>query len=80
MKFLINLEAQKSSAPGKLGYHLEKGDGKGIEKGIEKGIKKERLNAIGRMIKANVTKEQIIAFDYTEEEFTEAGSILYASV
>lgn len=23
MKFLINLEAQKSSAPGKLGYHLE---------------------------------------------------------
>ena len=53
---------------------------KGIERGIEKGIKKERLNAIGRMIKANVTKEQIIAFGYTEEEFTEAGSILYASV
>ncbi|GFI17871.1 hypothetical protein IMSAGC009_03043 [Lachnospiraceae bacterium] len=51
-----------------------------MEKGIEKGIKKERLNAIGRMIKANVTKEQIIAFGYTEEEFTEAGSILYASV
>ena len=28
----------------------------------------------------NVTKEQIIAFGYTEEEFTEAGSILYVSV
>lgn len=50
----------------------------GIEKGIEKGIKKERLDAIGRMIKANATKEQIMAFGYTEEEFAEADNITEA--
>lgn len=39
-------------------------------RGIEKGIEKERLDAIERMLKANATKEQIISFGYTEEEFT----------
>lgn len=48
----------------------------GIEKGIEKGIKKERLNAIERMIQANLTKAQIISCGYTEEEFAEADSLL----
>lgn len=44
--------------------------------GIEKGIEKERLNAIGRMIQANLTKAQIISCGYTEEEFAEAESLL----
>ena len=43
----------------------------GIEEGIEKGIEKERLNAIARMIQANLTKAQIISCGYTEEEFLE---------
>ena len=42
---------------------------RGIEEGIEKGIKKERLNAIGRMLKAEETKEKILSYGYTEEEF-----------
>lgn len=44
--------------------------------GIEKGIEKERLNAIERMIQANLTKAQIISCGYTEEEFAEAESLL----
>ena len=39
-------------------------------------IKTERLNAIERMIKADATKEQIISFGYTEEDFAEAESLL----
>lgn len=34
----------------------------------------------GRMIKANATKEQIMAFGYTEAEFAEAESILCTNV
>ena len=49
----------------------------GIEKGIEEGIKKERINAIGRMIKAGAAKELIISFGYTEDEFAEAEDTLY---
>ncbi len=51
----------------------------GMEQGIEKGIKKERIHAIERMIQANLTKEQIMSCGYTEDEFTEAESILYAN-
>lgn len=54
---------------------IEKGIEKGIVKGIEKGIKKERLNAIKRMIDANASKEQIVAFGYTEEELAEVESM-----
>lgn len=46
-------------------------EARGIEKGIEKGIERERVNAIGRMIKAGATKEQIFSYGYTEEEFEE---------
>ena len=48
------------------------------KEGIEKGIEKERLNAIERMIQANLTKTQIISCGYTEEEFAEAESLLCA--
>lgn len=47
--------------------------------GIGKGIEKERLNAIERMIQANLTKAQIISCGYTEEEFAEAESLLYTN-
>lgn len=33
-------------------------------------IEKERLNAIERMLKAGATREQILSYGYTEEEFT----------
>ena len=46
---------------------------------VERGIRRERLNAIKRMIKANASKEQIISFGYTEEEYKKAESALYAN-
>ena len=58
---------------------LEKGIAEGIEKGVEKGIEKERLNAIQRMIQADLTKAQIMSCGYTEEEFAEVESILCAN-
>lgn len=53
---------------------------KGIEKGIEEGIEKERLNAVARMIQANLTKAQIISCGYTEEEFAEVENLLCTNV
>ena len=51
---------------------IEKGLKKGIEKGIEKGIKQERINRIQIMIKKGKSKEEILDWDYTEEEYAEA--------
>lgn len=48
-----------------------------IEQGIERGIKQERINAIGRMLNANATKEQILSYGYTEDEFSKAENLLY---
>ena len=59
---------------------IKEGIEKGFEEGIEKGIEKERLNAVERMIRANLTKAQIISCGYTEEEFAEAESLLCANV
>lgn len=50
------------------------------KEGIEKGIEKERLNAIERMMQANLTKAQIISCGYTEEEFAEVEGSLCANV
>lgn len=47
---------------------------KGIEKGIEKGKEKERLDAIKRMRKAGASREQILLYGYTEEEYDRAES------
>lgn len=48
----------------------------GIE---ERSIRRERLSAIGRMIKAKITKEQILSMGYTEVEYEKAESALYAN-
>lgn len=49
----------------------------GMERGIERGMKQERINAIGRMLNANATKEQILSYGYTEDEFSKAENLLY---
>lgn len=41
-------------------------------------IERERIDAIGRMIKVNITKEQILSMGYTEAEYKKAESALYA--
>lgn len=52
----------------------------GMKEGMEKGVEKERLNAIERMIKANLTKAQIVSCGYTEEEFARAKGLLCVNV
>ncbi len=49
----------------------------GFEDGVEDGILKERIAAIGRMIRANATKEQIISYGYSEDEYAKAESDMY---
>ena len=49
-------------------------------RGIEIGIEKERLDAIERMLRANATKEQIISFGYTEEEFAKVENMMFVNV
>lgn len=51
----------------------------GFESGFEDGILKERIAAIGRMIRANATKEQIISYGYTEAEYAKAESDMYVN-
>ena len=40
---------------------------------------RERINIIEKMIKANATKEQIISYGFTEAEYAEAESSVYAN-
>ena len=49
------------------------------ERGFKKGITKERIAAIERMLKANITREQIISMGYTEVEYTEAENSMYVN-
>lgn len=42
------------------------------ERGIEMGIEKERLNTIQRMLRRGYSKEVILDWEYTEEEYAEA--------
>lgn len=46
----------------------------------ENAVKSERVEAIKRMIKANITNEQIISCGYTEKEIEKAENELYANV
>ena len=42
-------------------------------------IERERIDAIERMIRANITKELILSMGYTEAEYKKAESALYAN-
>lgn len=44
----------------------------GIKKGMKQGMKQERINQIQRMIKKGKVKEEILDWEYTEEEYVEA--------
>ena len=48
----------------------------GIKKGIKRGVKQERINRIQSMIKKGKVKEEILDWEYTEEEYAEAESKL----
>ena len=50
------------------------------EKGIEKGIRQERINRIQSMICKGKLKEEILEWDYTEEEYFEAEKQLLIMV
>jgi len=41
---------------------------------------RERIEAIKRMIRVNITREQILSMGYTETEYKKAESLLYANV
>ncbi|KAI4443591.1 hypothetical protein FMM80_24720 [Schaedlerella arabinosiphila] len=43
-------------------------------------IERERIDAIKRMIRANITRAQILSMGYTEAEYKKAESALYANV
>ena len=42
----------------------------------EEGMKKERITQIQRMIKKGKAKEEILDWEYTEEEYLEAERLL----
>ena len=48
----------------------------GIKKGVKQGVKQERITQIQRMIKRGKVKEEILDWEYTEEEFLEAERLL----
>lgn len=43
-------------------------------------VEEERKRAIKRMINANATKEQILSYGYTEEEYETVENDLFANV
>ncbi len=43
-------------------------------------VEEERKRAIKRMINANATKEQILSYGYTEEEYEAVENDLFANV
>lgn len=49
---------------------------RGMKQGMERGIEQERINAIGRMMKAGATKVQMLSYGYTENELIKAESKL----
>ena len=58
---------------------MKRGIERGIKQGINQGIAKERIAAIGRMLRAGATREQILAYGYTEDEYAEAEGSVYAN-
>ncbi len=51
-----------------------------IESITESITERERIDAIKRMIKANITRDQIISMGYTEDEYAKAEGAVYANV
>lgn len=49
-------------------------------RGFKRGIIKERINAIERMIRANITREQILSMGYTEAEYKKAEGSMYVNL
>ena len=49
------------------------------ERAIIEGRIEGRIEAIERMIRANITREQILSMGYTEAEYEKAQSALYAN-
>lgn len=54
----------------------DRGFRKGYTEGISKGVSKERIDTIKRMIKANITREQIASMGYTKAEYKKAKNAL----
>lgn len=50
----------------------EEGIKKGIKRGLKQGIRQERIKQIHKMIKKGKSKEEILDWEYTEEEYAEA--------
>ena len=51
---------------------IKKGVKQGVKKGMKQGVKQERITQIQRMIKRGKVKEEILDWEYTEEEYVEA--------
>lgn len=51
----------------------------GKKGGKNRGRKRGKKEALERMIRVNITKEQILSMGYTEAEYKEAESVLYAN-
>ena len=48
------------------------------DRGIERGIKQEKISRIQKMLRKGFSKEDILEWDYTEEEYEEAKNQLSA--
>ena len=46
------------------------------DRGIERGIQQEKISRIQKMLRKGYSKEDILEWDYTEEEYEEAKSQL----
>ena len=55
---------------------IKKGMEQGVKQGVKQGIKQERINRIQSMIKKGKSKEEILDWEYTEEEYAQAESKL----
>ena len=51
---------------------IKKGMKQGMKQGVKQGVRQERINQIQRMIKKGKVKEEILDWEYTEEEYVEA--------
>ena len=50
-----------------------------IERERIEARKEARIEALEKMIRVNITREQILSMGYTEEEYEKAESVLYAN-